>query len=194
MKSLRNIKTEALLVYIRTVCEEYLEKIKNKEYILDMGHEICNKEISDMMNFLEENLTKTIPNAYDLAAVVAYTFKERKVSSPHFKALIFYYNILVIEFEKNLKAGDKWLPEQIILALLSEWIFEEEKSVNEFPFLKEIDYFKLLGYFEFARNNEKKEELKSSVKLMFDISSSVIKKLKNAKFKINSNRKSKTRP
>ncbi|MFA9240594.1 MAG: hypothetical protein ACEQSQ_12010 [Candidatus Paceibacteria bacterium] len=41
-----------------------------------------------------------------------------------------------------------------------------------------------------ARNNEKKEELRQSVKIMYMSSSKAIKKLKNSKFKIDRIRKS----
>lgn len=193
IQSLRNIKTEALLVYIKTISQEYLGKVESNEYILDIGHEKCNKEISAMIIFLEKNLSKVVLNAYELLAVVQYSSKEKKELSLHNRALIFYYNVIIRELEKKFHCGDKWIPEQIIFALLSEWIFEEEKSIKEYKFLKEIDYFKLLSYFEYARNNEKKEELKQSVKLMYNIASSVINKLKNSKFKINTSRKSKFR-
>lgn len=193
IQSLREIKTEALLVYIKTVCQEYLEKIEKNEYNLDIGHELCNKEISNMMYFLDANLSKSILNAYELAALVEYSYKEKKEITLYYKALIFYYNLIIVELEKNFNSGDRWIPEQIILALLSEWIYEKEKSVNKYDFLKEIDYFKLLSYFEFARNNEEKDSLKKSVKSMYKIASLIIKKLSNTKYKINTTRKSKKR-
>lgn len=95
--------------------------------------------------------------------------------------------------EKQFQPEDKWISEQIIFALLSEWIFEEEKLNTKFDILKEIDYFKLLSYIEYAAKQEEDEEFRKSVKEMYLISSSVIKSLKNAKFKINTTRKSKTR-
>lgn len=193
IESLRNIKTEALLVYIKTVCQEYLEKIENNEYVLDMGHEKCNKEISDMMHFLNEKLKSVVLNAYELAAFVEYSYREKKEIPHHYKALIFYYNAIIVELERNFNSGDRWIPEQIILALLSEWIYEKEKSITKYSFLKEIDYFKLLSYFEFARNNEEKELLKKSVKSMYKISSMIIRKLNDVKYKINTTRKSKKR-
>lgn len=194
IKSLRNIKTEALLIYIKTICQEYIEKIKNDNYIFDIGNEKCNKEILDTIYFLEEKLSKKIQNVYELQTTINYFKKNNKTEIPwNYNALIFYYNTIILEFEKKFKQGEKWIPEQIILALLSEWILEEEKSINDYIFLKEIDYFKLLSYFEYARNNEKKKDLKSTVKKMYKNASSVIYQLKNAKFKVNSTRKSKSR-
>ena len=192
IKLLRNVKTQALLVYLKTVCQGYLEK---DDYTLDIGNEVCNEKISTAIKFLEENLSLSVWNAYELSAFTqTYHRTNPKRELPYdYRALIFYYNNIINEFEGSFNPGDKWIPEQIILALLSEWIFEEEKSINEYPFLKEIDYFELLSYFEFARNNEKREDLKQGVNIMYKISSNVIRRLKNAKFKINNTRKSKTR-
>ena len=112
---------------------------------------------------------------------------------PNDEALVFYYNTLVKQIETQLVEGELWIPEQIILALLSEWVLEEEKSIIFYSFLKEFDYVKLLGLYELARNNEKNPNLKSNIKKMYQISSLMIKKLKNSKYKINSTRKSKLR-
>lgn len=192
IKLLRNVKTQALLVYLKTVCQEYLEK---DDYTLNIGNEICNEKIRTAIKILEENLSQTVWNAYELSAFlqIYHRTNPNKELPYDYRALIFYYNNVIKEFENSFNPGDKWIPEQIILALLSEWIFEEEKSVSEYPFLRKIDYFELLGYFEFARNNEKREDLKQGVNIMYKISSNVIKRLKNAKFKINKTRKSKTR-
>ena len=79
------------------------------------------------------------------------------------------------------------------LSLLSEWILEEEKSIIFYSFLKDIDYLKLLAFYEKARNNEKNSNLKQNIIKMYQISSSMIKKLKYSKYKINHTRKSKMR-
>ena len=112
---------------------------------------------------------------------------------PNDEALIFYYNTIVKQIETQLLEGDLWIPEQIVLALLSEWILEEEKSMIFYSFLNNFDYLKLLGYYEIARNNEKNTNLRGNIIKMYQISSSMIKRLKNSKYKINSSRKSKMR-
>ncbi len=195
IKLLRDIKTDALLIYIKTVIEELLENIENEKYKIDLGYEEFNKEIEKNIIELNKELDKTIINAYELKSFMAYQ-QARQVNHkllPNDEALIFYYNTIVKQIETQLLEGDLWIPEQIVLALLSEWILEEEKSMIFYSFLNNFDYLKLLGYYEIARNNEKNTNLRGNIIKMYQISSSMIKRLKNSKYKINSSRKSKMR-
>ena len=195
IKLLRDIKTDALLIYIKTVIEELLENIKNEKYKIDLGFEEFNKEIEKNIIELNTKLDKTIINAYELKSFMAY--QQLKQSNhkllPNDEALVFYYNTIVKQIETQLVEGELWIPEQIVLALLSEWVLEEEKSTIFYTFLNDFDYLKLLSYYEKARNNEKNINLRNNILKMYQISSSMIKRLKNSKYKINSSRKSKMR-
>jgi len=195
IKLLRDIKTDALLIYIKTVIEELLENIKNETYKIDLGYENFNKEIEKNIIELNTKLDKTIINAYELKSFMAYQ-QTKQVNNkllPNDEALVFYYNTIVKQIETQLKEGELWIPEQIILALLSEWVVEEEKSTIFYTFLNDFDYLRLLSYYETARNNEKNINLRENIIRMYQISSSMIKRLKNSKYKINSSRKSKMR-
>ena len=195
IKLLRDIKTDALLIYIKTVIEELLENIENEKYKIDLGFEEFNKEIEKNIIELNTKLDKTIINAYELKSFMAY--QQRKQSNhkllPNDEALVFYYNTIVKQIETQLVEGELWIPEQIVLALLSEWVLEEEKSTIFYTFLNDFDYLRLLSYYEKARNNEKNINLRNNILKMYQISSSMIKRLKNSKYKINSSRKSKMR-
>ena len=195
IKLLRDVKTDALLIYIKTVIEELLENIKNEKYKIDLGNKEFNNEIFENISKLNDKLSFSIINAYELKAFVSYQqLKNRKNKLlPNDEALVFYYNSIVKEIESKLDNGELWIPEQIILSLLSEWILEEEKSIEFYPFLKEFNYLKLLGFYETARNFEKHQQLKENITKMYKISSSMIKRLKNTKYKINNSRKSKVR-
>ena len=72
IKLLRDIKTDALLIYIKTVIEELLKNIKNEKYKIDLGYEEFNKEIEKNIIELNEKLNKTIINAYELKSFMAY--------------------------------------------------------------------------------------------------------------------------
>jgi hypothetical protein len=126
----------------------------------------------------------TIINAYELKAFISYQQFKNKNNKllPNDEALVFYYNALVKQIESHLIEGALWIPEQIILSLLSEWILEEEKCIDFYPFLKNFDYLRLLSFYEM-----------DNISKMYKISSSMIDKLKNSKYKINTTRKSKVR-
>ena len=192
-KLLRDIKTDALLIYIKTVIEELLENIKNETYKIDLGYENFNKKIEENIIELNIKLDKTIINAYELKSFMAYQQMKQTNHKllPNDEALVFYYNTIVKQIETQLKEGELWIPEQIVLALLSEWVLEEEKSTIFYTFLNDFDYLRLLSYYETARNNEKNINLRENIIRMYQISSSMIKRLKNSKYKINSSRKSK---
>ncbi|MDD3008217.1 MAG: hypothetical protein RBR70_01790 [Arcobacter sp.] len=195
IKLLRDIKTDALLIYIKTVVEELLENIKKNDYKIDLGYEDFNKEIEENIRNLNNELSLTIINAYELKAFISYQQFKNKNNKllPNDEALVFYYNALVKQIESHLIEGALWIPEQIILSLLSEWILEEEKCIDFYPFLKNFDYLRLLSFYEMARNNEQNPHLKDNISKMYKISSSMIDKLKNSKYKINNTRKSKVR-
>ena len=195
IKLLRDIKTDALLIYIKTVIEELLENIKNETYKVDLGYENFNKEIEENIIELNIKLDKTIINAYELKSFMAYQQMKQTNHKllPNDEALVFYYNTIVKQIETQLKEGELWIPEQIVLALLCEWVLEEEKSTIFYTFLNDFDYLRLLSYYEIARNNEKNINLRENIIRMYQISSSMIKRLKNSKYKINSSRKSKMR-
>lgn len=185
MKIFRDLKTEALLVYIKTLCHDYIKKIENNDYKIDLGNTLYNEEITQTIYTLKQNLENSVLNAYELKEFIdSYIKEHRKKTLPaQYQALLFYYNKIVSEFDKSFSAGDLWIPEQVIFSLLSEWIYEEEKSVKRYPYLLEIDYLKLLSYFENARNNESKEQMKKNIRFMYELSSNVLKKLKQAKLK-----------
>ncbi len=195
LKLLRDFKTDALLIYIKTVIEELLENIKNETYKIDLGNEDFNLEIEENIKTLNSHLSKTIINAYELKAFMSYSQMKTKSNKllPNDEALVFYYNSLVKQIETTLQEGDIWIPEQIILSLLSEWILEENKSVTLYPFLNDIDYLKLLSHYENARNSEKMNSFRENIIKMYKISSAMIKRLKNSKYKVDSSRKSKKR-
>ena len=106
--------------------------------------------------------------------------------------LMVYYDSIVKGIEINLPHGSSWIPELMVIALLSEWILEEERSVYLYPFLEELDYIDLLDKYDLARlstDDEKKEIIMD----MYKLSATLIKSLKNTTYKINTTRKKRKR-
>jgi hypothetical protein len=101
-----------------------------------------------------------------------------------------YYDAIVQSITKNLPSGTLWMPELMVIALLSQWIIEEEKSVYLYPFLKDIDYLKVMERFDKAKLNETKDK-KDVVMNMYKLSTKLIDSLKTSTYKTNIHRKSK---
>jgi hypothetical protein len=102
--------------------------------------------------------------------------------------LMVYYDSLVKEIERLLKNGSFWIPELVVISLLSEWIIEEEKTAYFYPYLKNIDYLDLINRYD----NSKKdldEEKREIIMNMYKISSKLIERLKKTEYKINTKRK-----
>jgi hypothetical protein len=76
--------------------------------------------------------------------------------------------------------------------MLNHWIFEEEKDISLYPFLKDVDFEKLIYIFEMNRKEFIKDDL-CIISDIFEISSVTIEKLKSTKYKVNKDRVSKTR-
>lgn len=99
-----------------------------------------------------------------------------------------YYDSLIKTIERLLTNGSSWIPELIVISLLSEWIIEEEKSTYFYPFLKDLDYIDLINRYDNAKiglDKDKKEIMLN----MYKISSTLIEKLKNTKYKVSKNKK-----
>ena len=193
-KLLREQKTEALLVFIRTTLEQTFNEIKEKGSYTEIGSKEDTEYIYHILETLNNQLKECVVNSSYLQSVIANVDK-----SPFFKALakkeeplMTYYDAIVKSIASNLPSGTLWIPELMIIALLSQWIIEEEKSTYLYPFLKNIDYLKVMERFDNAKLDETKEK-KDIVMNMYKLSTKLIDSLKSSTFKTNIHRKSKSR-
>jgi hypothetical protein len=191
-KLLREQKTEALLVFIRTTLEQTFSEIKEKDSYTQIGSDEDTKYIYDILETLNNQLKECVVNSSYLQSIIANINK-----SPFFKAvakkeepLMTYYDAIVQSITKNLPSGTLWMPELMVIALLSQWILEEEKSTYLYPFLKDIDYLEVLDRFDKAKLDETKDK-KDVVMNMYKLSTKLIDSLKASNFKVNTKRKSK---
>lgn len=170
-------KTVALLIYVRTTLEQLFSLIEKKEYALRL---LTKDDSKLILNILEELLNKIIASEIMNDEAFRKNMNDSKVLNLYNEELIEYYNCIVIQIEKNMHNGDLWIPEQFILALLSEWLLEE-KHTQFFPYLNDINYIELLSKFETV-NFEENKEYREKVTQMYIFSSRVIKKLKTIKY------------
>lgn len=187
---LRDVKTEALLVFVRTTLEDYFRQIENESNYFELGSKEDNQFIYNELKKLLEKLQDTVINSSYLRSLIENAPKDPslKVLAKREEPLMVYYDSLVKTIERLLTNGNSWIPELIVIALLSEWIIEEEKSTFFYPFLKDLDYIDLINRYDNAKiglDKDKKEIMLN----MYKISSTLIEKLKNTKYKVSKNKK-----
>ena len=187
---LRDIKTEALLVFIRTTLEDYFKQIEESDSYLELGSKEDSQFVYSELKRLLGKLQDTVINSSYLRSLIENAPKHPslKALAKREEPLMVYYDSLVKSIERLLKDGSSWIPELIVIALLSEWIIEEEKSTYFYPFLKELDYIDLICRYDNAKIGLEKEK-KEIMLNMYKISSTLIEKLKNTKYKVSKNKK-----
>ncbi|RBQ31826.1 hypothetical protein CRU92_06365 [Arcobacter sp. FW59] len=187
---LRDVKTEALLVFIRTTLEDYFYQIENSGYHFQLGTPEDNEFITSNLKSLLKYLQDTVINSSYLRSLIENCSKKPslKFIAKKEEPLMIYYDSLVKSIEKELDNGSFWIPELIVLSLLSEWIIEEEKSTYFYPYLKEFNYVELLNCYDKAKIGLEADN-KDVIMRMYKISTILISDLKNSKYKINNTRK-----
>ena len=183
-KLLREQKTEALLVFIRTTLEQYFELLEGEKQFCEFGvkedREYIHKELRKLLLDLKECVVDT---SY-LQSVISNSGRSKFLNmlAQKEKPLMVYYDALSKTIEKNLPNGTKWIPELMVICLLTQWVLEEEKSTYLYPFLNDLDYMDLMERFDRAKLKET-EEKKEIVMGMYRLSTVLIDSLKKATFK-----------
>ena len=189
-KLLRDIKTEALLVFIRTTLEQSFYQIDNIGYSFELGNDKDKELVYSSLKKLLEQLQDTVINSTYLRSLIENSHKNAtlKLLAKKEEPLMIYYDTLIKTIEVCLPNGSSWIPELVVISLLSEWIIEEEKTAYFYPYLKDMNYLDLINRYDNSKkdlDNEKKEIIMN----MYKISSRLIDKLKKAEYKINIHRK-----
>lgn len=192
-KLLRDIKTEALLVFIRTTLEQNFYDTKNTiGYSFILGNKEDNLYVHNILEKLFIQLKNSVVSSLYLKTLVENATRNPtvKILAKREAPLMLYYSKLVKTLESFLVDGDYWIPELLVISLLSEWLIEEEKTTYFYPYLREIDYLDLITRYDNCRKNLEKEK-KEVIMNMYKISSKLIEQLKKVEYKINNNRKKK---
>ncbi|MEA3512009.1 MAG: hypothetical protein U9R37_00260 [Campylobacterota bacterium] len=195
---LREQKTEALLVFIRTTLEQYFQDLDTKKIHFHMGTVEDNKIVDETLKTLLNYLQETVVNSTYLRSITTTATKNQSMMmlAKKEEPLMVYYDAIIKQIELSLSQGQNWIPEQLVICLLSEWILEEEKSTVLYPFLKDIDYTSLLSRYDTVIVQAKKDEdwnKTLAVKTMYKVAHELIVKLKNTTYKVNTKRVSKSR-
>jgi hypothetical protein len=191
-KLLRDVKTEALLVFIRTTLEQTFHHIETVGYNFKLGNDEDNEVVYSNLKILLEKLQDTVINSIYLRTLIDNSHRNSrlKILAKKEEPLMVYYDTLIKTIETLLPNGSAWIPELMVISLLSEWLIEKEKSVYFYPYLMEIDYLDLI-----IRYDNTKKDLDSVQKKiimdMYKISSKLIERLEEAEYKINTTREKK---
>ena len=191
---LRDVKTEALLVFARTALERYFFQVEESEYDLSVGMKADTEYVYDTLRILRDKLQESVVNVDYLMTLAKYADKY-----PHLKRLAKYeeplrdyYNAMAQKVSSHFSNKPSFIPEFLVICVLSHWILEEEKSVDLYPFLKEIDFTLLIDKFETNREYFEQND-NGIIEDIHNVSIRIVEKLKEKKYKPNTGRVSKTR-
>lgn len=191
---LRDIKTEALLVFARTALERYFDQIDTQGGYPKLGSEEDTRFVYDTLRRLRDQLQCYVVNVDYLIVAVkgAEKYSQFRLLAKHEEPLVWYYNVMAKRIVSYFSDTTSFIPEFLIVCMLNHWIHEEEKSIHWYPFLKEIDFATLIDVFE--SNREIIEQHKEGViSELFNVAISMVEKLKTEKYKANTQRVSKVR-
>lgn len=191
-KLIRDVKTEALLVFARTALERFFAKNENME-LMKIGSIEDTKKIYKSLWDLKEKLEDSVVNVEYLLNLVqtAKRYAPLKKLAKYEEPLITYYDAMAKRIEFHIPKERVFMPEFLVLCTLSHWVIEEEKSVTLYPFLKDFDFLSLIEKYEVAALD--KNEDKKNIVDIHRVSTDLIETLKKTKYKFNKDRVSKTR-
>lgn len=187
---LEDIKTKALLVFIRATLEQNFSEVENMiGYSFILGNEEDNKFIHDVLKELFVKLKHTVVSSIYLKNLLENSNKNptATILAKKEAPIMFYYSILVRTIELSLKDGTPWIPELIVVALLSEWLLEEENSSHLYPYLNDFDYVDILSRYDNCRKILE-DDKKAIIMNMYKVSSKLISQLKKSEYKIKQNK------
>jgi hypothetical protein len=144
---LRDVKTEALLVFARTALERYFERLDEADYKPTVGTDEDSIYIYDTLNSLKDELQSCVVNVDYLINLSKGVQKHPELKQLHQQEspLIAYYDVMARKVATFYEDKPAYIPEFLVICVLSDWIDEEEKSVELYPFLKDVDFLELIS-------------------------------------------------
>ncbi len=191
---LRDVKTEALLVFSRTALERFFKQIYETQHTPEMSGNEDTKYIYENLERLRDVLQTYVVNVDYLLNLVKYAPSHSQVKrlAKFEEPLIHYYDAMAQKVANHYKDRAAKYPEFLIICILSHWILEEGKSIDQFPFLKEFDFEMLIEKFENNRS-ALEDDGECILSEIHSVSIAIVEKLKNRTYKMNKTRVSKSR-
>ncbi len=191
---LNGVKTEALLVFARTALERYFLYVEEQKYTPTIGSKEDSDYVYQTLFKLKNDLQNFVVNADYLINLVqgAKINSDLRKIAKFEEPLINYYDAMARTVSEHFSKKPAFIPEFLVISVLSHWILEEEKCIRLYPFLKDIDFTLLISKFEINRAEFNKDG-ECIIADIFKVSDNIIEKLKNTKYKLNKERVSKSR-
>lgn len=191
---LRDVKTEALLVFCRTALERYFAKVDEANYKATVGSNADTDYVYNTLRSLLEKLQDSVVNVdyfIDLVQLASTNPLFNKIAKSE-EALINYYDAMAKVTQTHYQDKPAYLPEFLVICILENWIGGGEHSTHLYPFLNEIDFLELMSKFEENREYFKNGDA-CTVKEIHQLSDKITHNLQEYKYKVNKKRVSKTR-
>lgn len=194
---IRDVKTEAILVFARTALERYFDRFEKENNKLILNSVEDTNYVNDSLRELLNDLQKYVVNVEYLMTLIQNAKQnpqnlEFKKLAKYEEPLITYYDSMAKRISYQFPSKTAAIPELIVINMLSIWFQEEEKSSILYPFINKYDSLKLIGKYE-KYSQGLDEDNKKVISLMQKVSIDVVEVLKNVKYKFNTDRKSKVR-
>ncbi len=194
---IRDVKTEAVLVFARTALERYFDRFEQDNYKLILDNEQDANYVYNSLRELLTDLQKHVVNVEYLVKLVQNAKNnpqnlELKKLAKYEEPLITYYDSMAKRISYQFPSKMAAVPELIVISMLSIWFEEEGKSSILYPFIKKYNTLELIEKYEkYAQCLD--DDKKKVISLMQKVSIDVVEVLKNTKYKFNQERKSKIR-
>jgi len=190
---LRDVKTEALLVLVRTALERYFAELdKASSSVLERDEDALY--VYTQLKALLAHLQEHVVNVDYLINLVQHAnrYPQYRVLMKREEPLMEYYDIMAQRVKHHFDGEHVYLPVFLVICVLSGWILDEEKSTHLFPFLEGIDFLELMGKFE-EKREQFREDKTCKISEIHELSFAMVEKLKDHKYKVNKKRVSKKR-
>lgn len=182
---LRDVKTEALLVFARTALERYFTQLEAADYTPVVGTPSESAYVYDTLRTLLQELQACVVNIDYLLELAQSAQSDPRSAAALLKEepLIAYYNAMAHEVEIRYQDRPAFLPELLVVCALSDWILEAKHSVSHYPFVRKVDFTELISIFEANRREFEKDGV-DLVAQVQEIALRVTARLKKKKYKV----------
>lgn len=194
---LGGVKTEAILVFTRTVLERLFKKLDQEKNSSSFGTQEDTKYIYDNLQNLMFDLQQCVVNVEYLIEMMQKakqypTCQELRQLAKYEEPLILYNDCMAKRMHHHFPKETSLMPEFLVVCILSLWFLENEKSTAIYSFIEKYDFLLLIEKFERYAQTQSSETTKQISK-MHTVSFDMIEQLKKVQYKFNSSRTSKKR-